>query len=115
MHPNLLVLRTLSKWAGLAGLRVGYMVAQPAIIEVVKKVKQPYSVSVAAEVAAPGGVEAVQLRVAEQYVDRFGELAKAANTLVVPANLSDVGSMIATAMSVIKATGKGSTGSGLQG
>ena len=51
-HPNLMVLRTLSKWAGLAGLRVGYLVAAPEVIEVALKVKQPYSVSVAAEVAA---------------------------------------------------------------
>src|SRR5205823_4261553 len=51
-RPNLIVLRTLSKWAGLAGLRIGFMVAAPEVIEVALKVKQPYSVSVAAEVAA---------------------------------------------------------------
>ncbi|HXH21774.1 MAG TPA: histidinol-phosphate transaminase [Dehalococcoidia bacterium] len=51
-YPNLMVLRTLSKWAGLAGLRVGYMVASPEIIAVAMKAKQPYSVSVAAETAA---------------------------------------------------------------
>jgi hypothetical protein len=39
----------------------------------------------------------MQLRIAESYVEQFGELAKAANTLVVPANLSDVASMIALA------------------
>jgi hypothetical protein len=55
----------------------------------------------------------VQLRVAEQYIERFGELAKAGNTLVVPANLTDVGSMIATAMSAIKATG-GAGGGGAE-
>jgi hypothetical protein len=44
----------------------------------------------------------MQLRVAEQYVNRFGELAKAGNTLVLPANLADVGSMIALAMNVIR-------------
>lgn len=48
-----------------------------------------------------GGYEAVQLRVAEQYITKFGELAKAANTLVLPASVSDVGSMIALAMNVI--------------
>ena len=48
-----------------------------------------------------GGYEAVQLRVAEQYITQFGELAKAANTLVLPASVSDVGSMIALAMNVI--------------
>jgi regulator of protease activity HflC (stomatin/prohibitin superfamily) len=61
--------------------------------------------SVAQAISAPGGMEAVQLRVAEQYVDRFGQLAKAGNTLVLPANLSDVGSMIALAMNVIQKGG----------
>ncbi len=49
-----------------------------------------------------GGFEAVQLRVAEEYIARFGELAKASNTLVLPANVADVGSMISLAMNVIK-------------
>ena len=54
-----------------------------------------------------GGFEAVQLRVAEQYLTQFGELAKAGNTLILPANLSDVGSMIALAMNVITRQGGG--------
>ena len=53
-------------------------------------------------IKAPGGYEAVQMRVAEQYVAKFGELAKAGNTFVVPANLADVASVIGTAMSAIK-------------
>ncbi len=57
---------------------------------------------VAESIQVPGGYEAVQLRVAEQYVNRFGELAKEGNTLVLPANLTDVGSMIALAMNVIR-------------
>jgi regulator of protease activity HflC (stomatin/prohibitin superfamily) len=60
---------------------------------------------VAASIEQPGGYEAVQLRVAEQYIDRFGNLAKAGNTLIVPANLTDVASMIATAMNVIRPKG----------
>jgi regulator of protease activity HflC (stomatin/prohibitin superfamily) len=56
---------------------------------------------VAEVIQAPGGSDAVRLRVAEQYVNRFGELAKAGNTLVVPANVSDVASMIALAMNVL--------------
>jgi regulator of protease activity HflC (stomatin/prohibitin superfamily) len=48
-----------------------------------------------------GGYEAVQLRVAEQYIGKFGELAKSSNTLVLPATVSVVGSMIALAMNVI--------------
>jgi histidinol-phosphate aminotransferase len=50
-HPNLLVLRTLSKWAGLAGLRIGFMIAHPSLVEIGLRVKQPYSVNVAAETA----------------------------------------------------------------
>jgi regulator of protease activity HflC (stomatin/prohibitin superfamily) len=56
---------------------------------------------VAESVQSPGGFEAMQLRVAEQYVTKFGEIAKAANTLVLPANAADVGSMVALAMSII--------------
>src|SRR5207249_270480 len=56
---------------------------------------------VADTIRMPGGFEAVQLRVAEQYIGQFGALAKAANTLVLPASVSDVGSMIALAMNVI--------------
>ena len=56
---------------------------------------------VAEAIQNPGGFEAVQLRVAEQYIGEFGELAKASNTLVLPASVSDVGSMIALAMNVI--------------
>jgi regulator of protease activity HflC (stomatin/prohibitin superfamily) len=57
---------------------------------------------VAEAIQSPGGMEAVNLKVAERYVDAFGNLAKTGNTLIVPANLSDVGSLIATAMTVVK-------------
>lgn len=56
---------------------------------------------VAEAINVPGGTEAVQLRVAEQYIERFGELAKAGNSLIVPANLTDVAGMVATAMNVM--------------
>ena len=61
--------------------------------------------SVAAAIEMPGGMEAVQLRVAEGYIDRFGELAKSSTTMLLPTNAADVASMIAMAMSVIKKTG----------
>lgn len=48
-------------------------------------------------VSKPGGFEAMQLRVAEQYVKEFGNIAKQGNTLVVPANLSSVASMVSMA------------------
>ncbi|MBN2045877.1 MAG: histidinol-phosphate transaminase [Anaerolineales bacterium] len=51
-YPNLIVLRTFSKWAGLAGLRIGYGVFPAEMTPVLMKAKQPYNVSVAAEAAA---------------------------------------------------------------
>jgi regulator of protease activity HflC (stomatin/prohibitin superfamily) len=57
--------------------------------------------SVAEAITLPGGAEAVQLRVAEQYIGQFGELAKKSNTIVLPANVADVGAMIALAMKMI--------------
>lgn len=57
---------------------------------------------VAQAIQTPGGMEAVNLKVAEQYVNAFGNLAKTGNTLIVPANLSDVSSLIASAMTVVR-------------
>jgi histidinol-phosphate aminotransferase len=51
-HSNLIVLRTFSKWAGLAGLRVGYGAFPPAIITHLWKIKQPYNVPVTGQLAA---------------------------------------------------------------
>ena len=62
-------------------------------------------------ISAPGGQEAARVRVAEQYVTEFGNLARTTNTLILPANLSDVGGFVATAMEVIKSTGKTSASS----
>jgi regulator of protease activity HflC (stomatin/prohibitin superfamily) len=60
---------------------------------------------VAEAIKLPGGYEAVQLRVAEQYVTQFGELAKTNNTMILPANVADVSAMIATAMKSVQAAG----------
>ena len=57
---------------------------------------------VAEAIQEPGGHQAMQLRVAEQYVSQFGLLAKHSNTIVLPANVADVASMIALATNVIK-------------
>lgn len=56
---------------------------------------------VAAAIASPGGPDAVQLKVAQDYIEKFGELAKVNNTMILPANVADAASMVATAMSVI--------------
>jgi len=57
---------------------------------------------VAETIRQPGGAEATQLRVAEQYIRQFGELAQKTNTLILPANAADVASMVALAMKVSK-------------
>jgi regulator of protease activity HflC (stomatin/prohibitin superfamily) len=62
---------------------------------------------IAQAVERPGGMNAVNLKVAEQYVQAFGELAKQGNTLIVPANLADISSLIASAMSVVRHPGAG--------
>lgn len=67
---------------------------------------------VAIAVAGPGGPEAMRLRIAEQYVAQFGQLAKQANTLVVPANLSDVASMIAMATRIVQDVHRNEAGAG---
>ena len=57
---------------------------------------------VAAAIQDKGGIDAIQLKVAEQLVQQFGNLAKQTNTMILPANFGDMSSMVAAAMSVIK-------------
>jgi len=52
----------------------------------------------------PGGAEAMQLRIGEEYVKQFGKMAKESTTLVVPAGLSDVAGMVAMAKNVLNKT-----------
>jgi regulator of protease activity HflC (stomatin/prohibitin superfamily) len=65
---------------------------------------------VAEAIKLEGGTEAVQLRVAEQYIKEFGKLVEGSTNLVLPANAADVGSMVALAMNVYKSQA-GSDGS----
>ncbi|HNZ11676.1 MAG TPA: stomatin-like protein, partial [Smithellaceae bacterium] len=60
--------------------------------------------AVAGAVQTQGGMEAIQLRVAEKLVEQFGHLAKQGNTMILPANFGDISSLIATAMTVVKQT-----------
>jgi regulator of protease activity HflC (stomatin/prohibitin superfamily) len=57
---------------------------------------------VAETIREPGGLEATQLRVAENYIVQFGELAKKTNTMILPANVADTAAMVATAMRVFQ-------------
>ena len=59
---------------------------------------------IAESIEAPGGGDAVNLRVAEQYIREFGNLAKKSNTMIIPSNLSDIGSMVASVTSLLKSS-----------
>lgn len=60
----------------------------------------------AAAIREPGGADAVNLKVAEQYVNAFSQLAKTNNSIIIPANMSDIGGLIASAMQVVKSQQK---------
>ena len=63
---------------------------------------------VATAMGLPGGMDAANLKVAQQYVEAFANLAKVGNTLIVPSNISDVASVVASAMTVMDRTKSGS-------
>lgn len=58
--------------------------------------------TIAAAIQEPGGSEAVNLKVAEQYVEAFSKLAKENNTLIMPANIADLGGLVSAGMSIVK-------------
>jgi regulator of protease activity HflC (stomatin/prohibitin superfamily) len=60
---------------------------------------------IAAAIREPGGEQAVQLKVAERAVDAYGQLAKTNNTMIVPGNMSEVSSLIGTAMTLLRQPG----------
>jgi len=84
--------------------RINEAEGQSAAIRAVASATAEGLRQVAAAIRTDGGMEAVQLRVAEQYVAQFGQIAQKSNTVVVPANVSDVAGMIAAAMKVFSAT-----------
>ena len=61
---------------------------------------------IANAIQSPGGMDAINLKVAEKYVEAFANLAQEGNTLILPSNLADLSGMIATAMSVVKTQSK---------
>ncbi|MEN7341371.1 MAG: stomatin-like protein [Pseudomonadota bacterium] len=74
-----------------------------AIMEVAKATATGIKL-VGASITGEGGEQAMQLRIAEDYLARFGNLAKEGNTLIVPANLTDMTSMISAATTIVKST-----------
>jgi regulator of protease activity HflC (stomatin/prohibitin superfamily) len=61
---------------------------------------------IAAAIQQPGGEQAVQLKVAERAVDAYQQLAKTNNTMIVPGNMTEVATLIGTAMTLLKGAGK---------
>ena len=62
--------------------------------------------AIADAINVKGGSDAVNLRIAEQYLGEFGKIAKESNTLILPSDLSDISGMIATATSVFESAKK---------
>lgn len=65
---------------------------------------------IALAISDEGGSDAVNLRIAEQYIQEFGKLAGKNNSMILPANLADISSIIATATNVVKNVNKDTTG-----
>jgi len=65
-------------------------------------------------VGLPNGIQAVNLRVAELYLQQFGNLAKTNNTMIVPTNLADVSTMVSAALTVMKGTEQGFASGGIK-
>src|SRR3954454_6814319 len=74
---------------------------QAAAILAVAEANSQAIQKIAAAIQSHGGMEAVNLKVAEQYVNAFGNLAKQGTTLIVPGNLADMSSMIASALTIV--------------
>lgn len=68
--------------------------------------------AVAESIGEKGGLDAANLKVAQQYVEAFANLAKTSNTLIIPANAGDIAGFIATAMSVLDKTRQSKSGGG---
>ena len=82
--------------------RINEAVGQATEIEKVAEATAKGIREIAAAINQEGGMDAVNLRVAEQYIKEFGNLARTNNSLIIPTNLSDMAGMIASAMTVIE-------------
>ena len=58
--------------------------------------------AIAAAAVTDGGIEALQMQLAKDYIDKWGNLAKVGTSIVVPADLGNIGAMVATAMSIVR-------------
>ncbi len=76
---------------------------QAQAIELVAKATSNAIATIASAVSNPGGLEALQLQVARDYVAQFGNIAKAGTMVLLPANLADLGGLVAGALEIIRA------------
>jgi regulator of protease activity HflC (stomatin/prohibitin superfamily) len=81
--------------------RINEAEGQASAIKMVANATADGLALVAQAMNGPGGRDAAQLRVAEEYVRQFGAMARQTNTMIVPANMTDVAGMVATAMSMV--------------
>jgi regulator of protease activity HflC (stomatin/prohibitin superfamily) len=79
-----------------------------AILELARATAQGIEV-IAQAISKPGGREATQLKLASQYIEQFGNLAQKGNTMIVPANLTDISSMLALATQILSKPAKESS------
>ncbi len=83
---------------------VNRAMGEASAITAVAEAQSKAIVKIGLAIEAPGGLAAVNLQVAERYVAAFANMAKANNTLIVPSNMADLPSLLAAAMTTIKAT-----------
>ena len=87
--------------------RINEAAGRAAEIEMVAVATAKGITEIATSIRAEGGMNAVNLRVAEQYLTEFGKLAKTNNTMIVPADLSDIAGVISSITSVLNKTKEG--------
>lgn len=91
-YPNLIILRTFSKWAGIAGLRLGYLIASPYLIKQLAKIKSPYNVNVAAEIGGMIALEDIEYQkriieiVCKERNKLYKRLKNSENLIVYPSS-----------------------------
>lgn len=82
--------------------RINEAEGQAAQIKLVAEATAQGLQEIATAIQAPGGTDAVSLRVAEQYLNEFGKLAKANNSMIIPSNLTDLSSVLALSKKVLE-------------
>jgi len=88
--------------------RINEATGKAAEIELVAKATAEGLRQISRAIKEENGLDAVNLRIAEQYLNEFGKMASTTNSMIIPSNMADISSIIATATSVFKGTEKNS-------